>query len=287
MSDIVYLENLKVGFIYDLDQQCFVKFDQDFLFTDEIPGKIDLNFGKMLRRNQTRDTVFLNSGHNQLTVVSQITQEGHLVSKIKNISGSNIQDFRPFAGNKIAVLSTDGMISVYQYTQEAVYSPRSATIAYKRLTFWKIKLDPNEETIALAIDARGQHLAVTTFNSEAYGGVIARLYYFKIKPDFKLKKLYTLKFKQDQKIPDLDYYCFYELNMDFWVESKQHPLILLFQYTSEFKVFSFVFNGRKMTEYKPPFSYHTAPFFKCVESGGRLWSVDADGVINGLSHQGE
>ena len=152
---------------------------------------------------------------------------------------------------------------------------------FKREASYSIELLKGEEPLALAVDPEGVHFAVSTFVSEPKERVIARLLFFKVsKKSGKLKKLYTLKFKEDSKIRDVDYYCFYEVNLDFKVGGK--PLVLLFQHCSDCKVFSFVFEGKEMVEYQPPFKFHTSEIFKVVRFDGGLWTVDGNGVVNCL-----
>jgi len=268
-KDIIFFKQLNIGFVYSYESESILRFDRKYKFSFWLKRWISGFFGRIFRKEEQSGVLFVNTFFDEIEIFHNIgkNEEKHSV-KLTDIPGRGIVDYQPFCGSKILVLTSDGLILIYEHSE------KGCTL-----------LNKTEEDfmgyfgIAVSICSKEKYVAVAS-QKDLHIGILS-MYEFSDEST-SIKKLSSLDMRRNNDESENEFlYYLKELNMEYYLGD--YPIILGFQYHSDFVMIPFLYNGEEITILNDPQPMKRDKCCRVTVYKEDIWLVDYQGKIVKLS----
>ena len=233
-KDIIYFSRIDLGFVYSHSEEQILCFDQNLNFYVYDEKWATGAFGKVFRKDKHEKHLYINTFYNQIEVYFGVGQaRPQKTLKLQNIPGNCITDFRPLKEDKLLVLSSNGLIMIYEISQEQ--------FSYELVFKMKGRFGGEEYfTVTCNVCRNNKFLAVCSQKNLEMG----IFKFFRISEDsMRLEEYASLDLRP---LEDASFmYYIRELSLDLYKENSQIPYILGFQYVSDYLMIPFQFNRKR------------------------------------------
>ena len=226
-KDLIYFSRVDLGFVYSHSEEAILWFDQNLNFYKFESKWVTGAFGKVFRKDKSEKNLFINTFYNEIEVyfgVGQGRQEKRL--KIANIPGICISDFRALGSNKLLVATSDGVVIIYEFSEK-----RFDEIFKMKGRFG----GDGYHTVCCNVSRDERYVAICSQRKLEMGV----LKIFRISQDLmRLEELSSLDLRSD--LEDSFMYYIKDVSLDLYLEGSPRPLILGFQYFSDYLLIPFI-----------------------------------------------